>query len=1170
MVILPKSGLKKGTKKKVLYKKLILVDDDVSKSLPPSISKKSKETITKTNMNVKTIKPKRKRCPNGTRKNKKTDKCETIKVKAKIDFKKLEVKSKTPLVNIMSSKTTKIETSGIGLDDTDSMSIIADDTKHKSYNSEFIKLMEQLYKIMMSQGEPFRARAYKKAQETLMTIQEPITNVDMLKGKPGIGETILSKLNEYIETGTLKLIEREKNNPVNIFTEVYGIGPKKAKELVVKNGIKTITELRTKQELLNDKQRIGLKYYEAILERIPREEIVKFESTMSEIFKSLEHYDEGNSTFDIVGSYRRGAKDSGDIDIIITNKKNNKNVFKEFIDKLIENKVIIEVLSRGPTKSLVIGQLNADSMPRRIDFLYATPEEYPFAVLYFTGSALFNTVMRQRALDLGYSMNEHGMYKMVGKKKGGLITRKFENEKDIFDFLNMVYKLPRDRIDGNSVVLKPKDSVDVDTKMKASVKGKKPKVKKLKKTKLVLVDDDIHEKSKLHIKPKTTTIKTTTKDNIKKFSLDGVSYLKQLKQKQLDSMLRMSNKAYYNSTPLLSDNQYDILKEYIERIHPSSKALKEIGAPLEIEKEKVKLPYFMGSMDKIKPDTGALTKWKHKYGGTYTLSAKLDGISALYVCENGKQNLYTRGDGTYGQDITYLIPYLKLPQCELSQSLVIRGELIMSKDLFESKYASSASNARNLVAGIVNSKKSASKEKFGDIDFIAYELIKPHLGADEQFKFMSSDESVETIDVVLHRHINEDELTNDNLSELLVSWRDSYKYEIDGVIVAHNGVHERKDSGNPDHAFAFKMILTDQIMEAKVLDVLWAPSKHGYLKPRIQIEPVIIGGAKIEFATAFNAAFVEENKIGIGSLIRLIRSGDVIPHILNVVQPAPQAKMPNVDYKWNDTHVDIMLVDVESDMIVREKTITAFFTGLGVAGLSSGNVKRIMKAGYDSIDKILSMSISDFLTVDGFKIKMATKVHDSIHTMIDTLSIVKILAVSNIFGRGMGERRLKTIFKSYPDILYVESVAGKAMSPVEKIASIASLDGFAMKTAQTFVDNIPSANEFLKRTQLMEKYIAFVDKNMKKGDLHDDEQSIDDKIKAHPLNGKKIILTGFRSKELEKLIEDVGGEISSSVSKKVSFVIVRDLDESTGKADKARKLNIPLILESDFKKKFGL
>ena len=125
-------------------------------------------------------------------------------------------------------------------------------------------------------------------------------------------------------------------------------------------------------------------------------------------------------------------------------------------------------------------------------------------------------------------------------------------------------------------------------------------------------------------------------------------------------------------------------------------------------------------------------------------------------------------------------------------------------------------------------------------------------------------------------------LSNEYLSEILIKWRDEYEYEIDGIIVIDDKLYNRI-TGNPLHAFAFKMIISEQIAEAKVVNVLWTPSKDGYLKPRVQIEPITLGGVKIEYATGFNAKFIVDNNIGLGSLITIIRSGDVIPHILSVV-----------------------------------------------------------------------------------------------------------------------------------------------------------------------------------------------------------------------------------------------------------------------------------------------
>jgi NAD-dependent DNA ligase len=112
---------------------------------------------------------------------------------------------------------------------------------------------------------------------------------------------------------------------------------------------------------------------------------------------------------------------------------------------------------------------------------------------------------------------------------------------------------------------------------------------------------------------------------------------------------------------LLTDNEYDILREHILKKDPTNVLAKDQQTQITDNTSKVKLPYEMWSMDKIKPDTSALDKFKQTYKGPYVISAKLDGVSALYSTENDQANLYTRGDGKYGQLINHLIPYLKLP-----------------------------------------------------------------------------------------------------------------------------------------------------------------------------------------------------------------------------------------------------------------------------------------------------------------------------------------------------------------------------------------------------------------------------------------------------------------------------------------------------------------------------
>ena len=340
-------------------------------------------------------------------------------------------------------------------------------------NEDYASMLEKLATIMQKRGDMIRHRTYKKAQETILGITEDIFDPADVAGKPGIGPTILEKLKEFSATGTLAIIEREKANPENIFSDIYGVGPKKAKEIVVDKQITTITQLRERQdEVLNDIQKVGLKYYEDILQPIPRAEIDEYAKVFEDVFDKVKN--EGDH-YEIVGSYRRGKSMSGDIDVILTSS--DAQVFTKWVDALVERKIILEVLSRGKTKCLVITRLG-DRAARRVDFLFSSPEEFPFAILYFTGSKGFNAAMRGHALKTGVSLNEHGFSKMVAKKKEEKLDVAMKSERDIFDYLGLEYKEPVERVDSRDVVvasdildrnhLREKENLDTEKRVKFS------------------------------------------------------------------------------------------------------------------------------------------------------------------------------------------------------------------------------------------------------------------------------------------------------------------------------------------------------------------------------------------------------------------------------------------------------------------------------------------------------------------------------------------------------------------------------------------------------------------------------------------------------------------------------------------------------------------------------
>jgi len=423
--------------------------------------------------------------------------------------------------------------------------------------------------------------------------------------------------------------------------------------------------------------------------------------------------------------------------------------------------------------------------------------------------------------------------------------------------------------------------------------------------------------------------------------------------------------------------------------------------------------------------------------------------------------------------------------------------------------------------------------------------------------------------VVKHKKVNK--LSNNMLSDELVDFRKNYKYETDGVIVAHDKLYPVRKNKNPEHAFAFKMVLNDQTVEAKVVDVIWTPSKDGYLKPRVRIEPVDIGGVTIEYATGFNGAFIEKNKIGVGAVIELVRSGDVIPDIKKVVVPAAEPLMPDVPYVWNKTHVDVMLAEENKakDPVVKAKNIAGFFKVLETDGLSNATVDKLIAAGYDDVCKIIRVTKEDLLKLEGFKEKRASKIHKAINDALSKASPILIMKASNIFGRGFGERRLEPIFEQYPDVLVSKE------TDAEKIKKVIEVPGIAKLTATAFVEKIPKFMTFIKECGLEDRFIGANEKGEK-------EKGEKEKVKAkpmivkkkgdpsHPLYGKSILFTGFRPKELMAQIADLGAKLGSSVSKNTFVVVVKDKDEDSGKITKAKELGVPLMTEDEFREKFSL
>ena len=182
-------------------------------------------------------------------------------------------------------------------------------------------------------------------------------------------------------------------------------------------------------------------------------------------------------------------------------------------------------------------------------------------------------------------------------------------------------------------------------------------------------------------------------------------------------------------------------------------------------------------------------------------------------------------------------------------------------------------------------------------------------------------------------------VSNQTLAEQLDLRQLDSHYEIDGLVVESNGPHGHSDTGNPAFAFAFKKPVREQGTQSRVIAVLWSPSKDGLLKPCVQYEPIQLEGVVMQFATAHNARYVLDNKIGPGAVVEIVRSGDVVPQIVTVTTPATDAQMPDTPYTWSKTGVDAVLVDPDKSEIVQIKRLVRF-SEMSISDISQGLITR--------------------------------------------------------------------------------------------------------------------------------------------------------------------------------------------------------------------------------------
>lgn len=575
----------------------------------------------------------------------------------------------------------------------------------------------------------------------------------------------------------------------------------------------------------------------------------------------------------------------------------------------------------------------------------------------------------------------------------------------------------------------------------------------------------------------------------------------------------------------------------------------------------VKLPFWMGSMDKMLDGEGHVSRWTAKYGGPYVVTAKIDGVSALYI--GSEKKLYSRGKGMMGQDLSHLLPYLHLPDV----SYAVRGELVVKNSVFDSKYKKSSAddttpgryrNGRNAVSGLINSKPTNYNKEFAaELEFIVYEIIPASGAAMKPSKQLDTLEA-DGFNVVPHNTVDHvsDEVLFDEMDEYI----EGIDYNIDGLVVYNDQTYYRNTSENPEYAQAYKKPLKSLMATSTVVSVEWNASRYGYLKPTVLIESVEVDGVTISRATGINAEFIVNGQIGPGSVVEIVRGGGVTPKIVDVIT-GTGAQMPKVSYKWNDTRKDILIdqeAEQDDESLSTKRDIAVqklyfFIETIGAKGIGEATTGKIFDAGFKKIPDLFKLKASDLAFLGA---KTGLNVVTAIKTAMTSVTLPTLMAASGAFGRGIGVRKFAAILNKYPALIDSDEVQTEDWDSLARMIQL--VDGFAAKTAKVVADGMGPFMKFLY--ELPEDIVLDV---INYTDEVESEKS-EAAAKGAALSGKNICLTGFRDSEIQKFIESSGGKVQSAVSGTTNILIIKDASYSNKKTQTAAEKGTTIMTRDEF------
>lgn len=634
-------------------------------------------------------------------------------------------------------------------------------------------------------------------------------------------------------------------------------------------------------------------------------------------------------------------------------------------------------------------------------------------------------------------------------------------------------------------------------------------------------------------------------------------------QKELEEKIIEANRLYREGNPIMSDKEYDSMKEGLEKYFPDSDILKKAIVEESVKGDRMeRLPFPMFSLEKVKT-VDEIVRWVKDVWGLspndrVVITPKYDGISLLV--DETTNDCWTRGDGTEGQNSRDHYRYVNHGNPMNKKGCFTFGEAIVPIGMFlKNVKPLGYKSARNAVAGAFNAD-DFNAQVLGNTAYVRYGIMDSDRDKSMQLAELRNDYgNYATQYWVTSAGVFDDNKTAlTYLNDLFESIKN---FKCDGLVIEVDNKTKREElgrlpNGNPRYAIAYKNPDWQERYTTKVQKIEWSISKDGKAKPVIVFSPVEFDGATVSRCTGYNAKYITDNHISPNAYIVVSRSGDVIPKHLETVSYSVELFREMCDgmmicpscgnpLKWDETLTDIVCINPDcKEKIIKQ--ITYFFATLETEEMQEATIRKFYEGGLDSVEKIVNASEKELSQIEGIGAKLSKKLRGQFDKYADNgVSFAKILTAYNVFGGVIGEKTCQMIFDSLSDE-DIDTIFKEGKTPMK---SLLAVPGVAETTAKIFNNGIGLFFYIIGSSPFP---ISYVKNNTVLAD-----------------NPESVCFTGFRNKEWEERLSKEGHKVVSGVSKNTTILVTKDKESSSSKVKKAKELSVLILTPEEFETKMG-